>query len=324
MGLPARITGGYRSGKTTRLQGMAAECERPLVLCATEAAAARFGPYATTFWGLAAEIVRRHAHPVRVLSTAEQRSRLGDPELADVVCHYRASFLGLEELRTHADAAGVAERWEAMALMAERYQSDLAAAGEADWAGVLVQASLLLRDDDILAAERDRFDVALVDDFEAASFAANRLLSQLAGFGGPVVVAGNADNAVWRHVGGSPVYLDRFVRRFGAAVDVTLAEDHGVDADAEGTAVLVLEEGGDPWLALPDGPVPVALSTSLTWESVTVVPAAGTVGETDDAGGGGVEHVYDLDLLRGPDVPDAAARAERRRREDEARVALAL
>ncbi|HEV7888437.1 MAG TPA: UvrD-helicase domain-containing protein [Acidimicrobiales bacterium] len=310
---PARIVGGYRSGKTTALQKLAATLPEPLVVCATEAAAAAFGFGATTFWGLAADVLARHDRPVRVLSTAEQRARFDDPALAHAVCHYQASFLGLEELRTHAHAAGSAAAWETVAAAAESYLTDLSARGEADWAGVLVQASLLLRDERVLAAERSRWSHVLVDDFEAASFACNRLLTQLAGFGGPVAVAGNPANDVWRHLGGSPRYLDRFPRRFGAAGEATLSQSF--PAARSGSAVLVLEPGGDPWLPRPDGPIPVALSTSLSWAEVQVVAGAST-----DAVEKGP---YDLDLLAGPDVPDELERRERRRREDEARLALA-
>lgn len=303
--------GGYRSGKTTALRELADSLPAPLVICATEAAAAAFGPAATakTFWRLAAEIVGRHDRPVRVLSSAEQRGRFADDNLAEAVCHYQASFLGREELRTHAHAAGVYDLWETVADAAEDYL----APDEADWASVLVRASLLLRDEAVLAAERGRFSHVLVDDFEAASFATNRLLTQLVGYGGPVVVAGNPANAVWRFVAGSPRYLERFPRRFGALDDVRLDGHWPVTSQGEGEAELVIAPGGDPWLSLPEGPVPVALASSLAWDRVRI-----TVGCAPAAS------PYDLDLLAGPDVPDDAHRERRRRQEDEARWALAL
>lgn len=313
---PARIVGGYRSGKTTALRELADALAQPLVICATESGAAAFGHGATTFWRLAADVLARHRDAVRILSSEEQRARFEDAELADTVCHYQASFLGREELRTHADAAGVFDQWEAMASRADAYQDDLAQRGEADWAGVLVQASLLLRDEAVLAAERARFSHVLVDDFEAASFAANRLLSQLSGFGGPVVVTGNPENDVWRHVAGSPRYLEQFPRRFGARREVALDAVHGRGAVGGGKAVLVLQPGGDAWLPNPDGPLPVALATSLSWASVTIVESAQPRSSEDHT-------TYDLHVLGGPDVPDAAERAARRRRQDEARRRLA-
>jgi hypothetical protein len=297
--------GGYRSGKSTALARWAAQFEAPLVIGATAAAGG------ATFWSLAAEIVGRHDRAVRVLSSAEQVDRLGgDTELAEAVCHYQASFLGREELRTHADAAGAYDQWEAVAGGAEGYLPD----AECDWASVLVRASLLLRDDAVLAAERARFDAVAVDDFEAASFAANRLLTQLVGFDRamPVAVAGNVENPVWRHVAGSPSHLGNFARRFEAR-EVRLAESY--EAEGEGHVDLLVAPGGDPWLPNPDpadGPLPVALSSSLAWASVTI-----------HVGCGPVESRFDLDVLRGPDVPGPDERVARRRREDEARWALA-
>ena len=295
------------------LRSLAEQFERPLVICATEASAAAFGSGsgATTFWGLAADVLTRHASPVRILSTEEILQRFDDDDLAAAVCHYEASFLGLEELRTHAAAAGAAEQWEAVAQQAERNAVAMRDTGEATWASVLVQASLLLRDESVLEAERSRFDAVLVDDFEAASFATNRLLTQLAGFGGPVVVAGNPDNAVWRHVAGTPAYLSRFPRRFGAVEDVHLEAMHGVGGGV-GHVELLIAPGGDPWLPLPDGPVPVALASSLSWSTVSTV-----------VGGEPAESAYDIEILGGPDVPSDEERAARRGREDEARWALA-
>jgi hypothetical protein len=300
---PLRVTGGYRSGKTTRLKQLSEALPEPLFISATGDC---------TFWSVATEIVARHDRPVRLLSTAEVVDRLGDPCVAEAVCHYQASFLGREELRTHADAAGVYDQWEDLADQADAYLADCERRGEADWAGVLVRASLLLRDPAVLEAERSRFSHILVDDFESASFAANRLLTQLADFGGQVAVAGNPANEVWRHVAGSPRYLDRFVGRFGGAADESLTTRF--DAHGSGSVVLSLAPGGDAWLPWPDdsGPLPAALSCSRSWARVETV-----------AGEPAAASPYDLDVLGGPDVPDAAARAERRRREEAARLALA-
>jgi len=303
--LPARIVGGYRSGKTTRLHELAATLPEPLVISATAATG-------TTWWDVAAGIVERHDRPVRILSTAEVVDRMGgDRWLAHAVCHYAASFLGREELRTHAHAAGVSDQWEAVADAAETYLQ----ANEADWATVLVRASLLLRDPTVLDAERARFSHVLVDDFESASFATTRLLSQLAGYGGNVVVARNPANGVWRFVAGSTRYLDRFPRRFGAVEDVIC--DGCYETHGDGAATLVLEPGGDPWRSSEDDglPRPVALSTSRSWASVAIVDPG-----PPDAD----EGPFDLDVLAGPDVPEAPARAERRRREHPARRALAM
>lgn len=302
MRLPACITGGYRSGKTTRLRSLAEQYDRPLVVCATAASAEAFGMGAMTFWDVARWVLDDDV-AIPPSSAAHE-----DPHMAEAICHYQASFLGLEELRTHADAAGCLDQWEEVAA---------AAVGVTTWASVLVDASLKLRDEAVLESVRSRFDAVLVDDFEAASFATNRLLSQLAGYGGPVAVAGNPDNAVWRHLAGSPGYLARFPKRFGAVDSVVLGTDssastHGAGAENGRRARLLVAPGGDPWLPLPDGPMPVALASSLSWATVEL-----------EAGGEPASSPYDLDVLGGPDVPSDEERAARKQREDEARWALA-
>jgi hypothetical protein len=345
---PARIVGDFGSGKTTLLRDEAARCDAPLVLCATAASAAAFGFDAMTFWGLAVDIISRHQEPVRLLTTAEQHAVVAEllgrpaPEMADAVAHYQASFLGLEELRTHADAAGVAEPWEGLARLADRYLDQLREQGLVDWGGALVQASLLLRDEDVAAAERGRFDRVMVDDYEAASFAAQRLLAQLTGPGGHVTVAGNPDAGVWAPWGGSVRYLARFDRRFGAERDVRLDDCHrsAVDGDgAEASAVLVmgmepadvadgLRAQGvdahpwppDPWVPPPDAepgrvPVlPVVQAVGLAWDTVALITGAPMPA---------VEPTLDLELLGGPDLPDAATRAARAAARHDALLRLA-
>jgi len=347
---PARIVGDFASGKTTALREEAARCEAPLVLCATAASAAAFGSDARTFWDLAVDIISRHREPVRLLTTPEQHAIVAslqgrpEPEVADAVAHYQASFLGVEELRTHADAAGVGGPWEELATFADVYLDHLREQGLVDWGGALVQASLVLRDDEVAAAERGRFDRVLVDDYEAASFATQRLLAQLTGRGGHVTVAGNPDAGVWAPWGGSVRYLTRFDRHFGAERDehldacyrspvdtpadigeadaVLVADPHLLDAvtaDLRSMDVPVQPWPADPWVALParsEGAVPmlpVTQATGLAWDTVVVV-----TGEAHPH----AEAVLDLDLLGGPDLPDAATRAARAAARHDALVRL--
>jgi superfamily I DNA/RNA helicase len=182
----------------------------------------------------AVDLLRRHGRPVSTLAAAEQTamvaSLVDEPlrsiahEVASVVTAFQASFLGDEELRVHADAAGCLAEAETLIDLTARYLSVVSSRYRVDAGGAVVQASLLLRDPEVLAAERSRFDEVLVDDFQLASFGASRLLSQLVGFGGGLTVAGNADAAVSPDPLASASHLDRFDRRFGAALDVTLAE----------------------------------------------------------------------------------------------------
>jgi superfamily I DNA/RNA helicase len=232
-----------------------------------------------TFFDLALAVIERHAGPVRILTAPEQESlvaelvgqdaadqwpalheHLGDPvfarEVAATVCAYQASFLGLEELRTHTHAAGEAERWEELAGFTDRYLAALDERGAVDWAGALVRASLLLRDPLIRAREVASLDALVVDDWETATFATNRLLSQLAGAadGVTISVAGNPATAITGTTGASPSYLARFPRRFAGAEDVRLDSVGGerpaatvIGSDHIGLALKAEADRGVAW-----------------------------------------------------------------------------
>jgi superfamily I DNA/RNA helicase len=240
------IHGPARSGKTMLL----AEWAQRLTPASARTRTLRIASSAScgsTFVDVACAILERHAAAGPVLTADEQEAlaagllasegptewptlhpAIGDPafalELAATVCAYQASFLGLEELRTHTHAAGQPDRWEELAAFAERYLDALRARGVRDWAGALVEASLLLRHPEIRRAETEGLAAVLVDDWETATFATNRILSQLAGPAGdvPVIVAGNAATAVSGSTGANPAYLARFPRRFAGARTVVL------------------------------------------------------------------------------------------------------
>jgi superfamily I DNA/RNA helicase len=223
---PCRVVGDFGTGKSAALRARAArlrdEGRRPLLLSARPSEVTAF----------AVELLRRHGRPVSILGLDEQvamvasmvdeRLRPSAPAVAAMVSAFQASFLGDEELRVHADAAGCLDEAEELIGLTSRYLAALSSRYRVDAGGAVVQASLLLRDPEVLAAERSRFDEVLVDDFQLASFGTNRLLSQLVGFGGAVTVAGNEEAAVSSDPLSSPAHLARFDRRFGAALDVTL------------------------------------------------------------------------------------------------------
>lgn len=285
---PARILGSYASGKTTALRARAERLagaiggDRILVLCRSASAARSFRFGATTVWALAVDIMRRHDRARHLLDRDAQRGIVGallaaEPrrwpllapaahdgalldEVADAVCRYQASWLGVEELRTHAAAAGDADPWEELVDLTRAYRDELDRAASVDWAGALVGAGLLLRDPAVAAAERARFDHLMVDDFEQTSFAAHRLLASLAGPGGNVVVAGNLDAPVPAVAAGDRRWLERFARSYGARVDVTLdqrlapmASTEVIVADARDEAAAALLDAhhrGVPWNAM--------------------------------------------------------------------------
>jgi hypothetical protein len=324
---PLRVTGGFGHGKSVALRARAerlrAERRRPLLL----------GHGALV--ALAVEILGRHGHPVRLIPEAAQRRLVealateagidaGPDEVVATLVGFQASFLGDEELRVHADAAGALDRAEALIALTAAYLRQLAARREVDAGGALVQASLRLRDGDVLAAERSRFDELLVDDLQLASFATNRLLAQLAGPGGALVVAGCPEAAVSQAPLASAAHLDRFARRFGAAT-VELPTPHRVPAIAP--ELRLVEDGGVP------REVARGLVRRAAPRAAVVVDRAGVeafVGQEAeiavvvDATDGRwpaprpPQQWFDPELFHGPDVPDEDER-DRRWRELERR-----
>ena len=323
---PCRVVGGFGSGLTTALHARAArlreEGRRPLLL-----GTASVGEFAV-------DLLRRHGQPVSLVSGDEQvaivQSLLDDSapphgdvaEAAAALVGFQASFLGDEELRVHAEAAGMLREAEELIALTSRYLEALARRDLVDDGGALVAASLRLRDRAVLDEERGRFDELLLDDFQLASFGVNRLVSQLVGPGGPVTVAGNPEAAVSSRPLASARHLDAFSRRFGAALDVRLGDVHrspgvptlrilddpdaaraaareaieqaaGMGIDAAGTAVITRDKAelavGRAWplVVVPD-------ATEGRWPSARPLP-----------------RWFDTELFHGPDVPDESTRDRR-------------
>lgn len=227
---PLCVTGGFGSGKSTAVAARAKrlrergrttlEFERPSAVVS-----------------FAADLLARHRRPNRVIDSTTQRTivnrlvretdwgelatEVDHPDFADevaaTVLRYQSSFLGAEELFVHADAAGVFERWEALDRVTQRYLAVLEHDGSIDRAGAVVAASMALRDPEVLATERARFDDLVVDDFQLADFATNRLLTQLVGRTGSFTVAGNPGAAIGSELGWSSRFLGSFGKRFDAA-----------------------------------------------------------------------------------------------------------
>jgi superfamily I DNA/RNA helicase len=341
---PCRISGGFGTGKTTalraRAEALADAGQRPLVL------------HHRDLGGFSVEVLRRHGRPTVELldddehvelvaelldgaaptvaglglsaaSADERRDDLGltAADLSGAVLAYEASFLGVEELLVHADAAGQLERWEFLASFADRYLGVLASRDRVDRAGAVVQASLALRDPAVLAAEQARFDHLLVDDYQLATFATSRLLAQLAGPGGNLTVAGHPEAAIGSDFSSRPVHFERFAARFGGATEVALDTPHRSPApptlrladgpdDERGAIFEALDRGLD--LGLSDADVVVFSSAAAVAQDAVgrewaLVVVAG-LGEDRWPRPRPTDGVFDLHLLGGPDVPDPAER----------------
>ena len=290
LGGPLRVLSGFGCGATTALQHRAArltaEGRRPWVLPARDLV------------DVAVEILQRHGRDVRRLQPPP------DDEATTTIVAFQASFLGDEELRVHADAAGCLHLAEEVIAATHRHLARLAADGLVDDGGALVQASLLLRDRDVLAAERARFDELLVDDAQLLSFAGQRLLTQLAGAGGPLVVAGNPDAAVSPDPLASAVHLERFARRFDAPT-IELATRH-----RQPTRPPELRLDVD--LDTPPGALRLGRLDALAAvgrEAPVVIVVGATDGEWPAPRP--VHRWLDPELFHGPDVPDDAERDRR-------------
>ena len=282
--------------------------------------------------GLALDVLRRHGQPVSLLSGDEQVATVATllddhlrplgAEVAAAIVAFQASFLGDEELRVHADAAGMMGPAEELIELTARYLSLLASRNRVDPGGALVAASLRLRDPEVLEAERSRFDELLVDDFQLATFGTNRLLSQLAGHGGALTVAGNSDAAVSSAPLSSPQHLERFDRRFGAALDVTLHDTHR----SPGVPTLRIVDDAADVRRVVEEAIAFAAGMGIDRAGAAVVTrelAESAVGRSwplvvvPDATDGRwpsprpIERWFDTELLHGPDVPDDAARDRR-------------
>ncbi len=321
---PARVTGDFGTGKTTalirRAERLRADGRRPLLL------------HHRDLVGVALAIIGRHERAMTLAGDAERVGVVLDllrpadqhhaEEIASTVLAFESSFLGDEELRVHAHAAGVLDRAEELIEITARYQRGMAERRLADAGGAVVIASLLLRDPAIVDAERARFDELLIDDYQLATFASARLVTQLVGRDGNVVVAGNPAAAVSTAPFATDAHLDRFSRRFEPRLDVDLRtalrsagvpslqivdDDEGLRAAARQAIQGAAARGitSDETAVLPRDLVEAAVGRE--WPMV-VVP-----GVTDGRWPAPRPHPswFDPELFHGPDVPDDDERDRR-------------
>ena len=205
---------------------------------------------------------------------ASLSSSIRQREVAAAVLDLQRSWLGHDEIVTHATAVGIADRWSELARFTERYTQWLDSLGQIDPARLLVDAGLALRAAGAAAAYRRHCPHLLVDDFERADFAVNRLLTMLAsttlaidrsGVDGSVVVSGDPNGARWRRPEGPPPFA-HVARRLGADRTFTLAASESehdtptrprrtlalahhrsLEADVVVAAILDARDGGTPW-----------------------------------------------------------------------------
>ena len=248
---------------------------------------------ATTWSGIAMDIRDRSGRPARrLIGTGGHRRRVAElltietnagtvesdwptlhptltsairrREIAAAVLDLQRSWLGPAEIVTHASAIGCEDRWAELARFTERYTAWLDGLGEIDPARLLVDAGLALRTADGAAAYRQHCPHLLVDDYERADYAVNRLLTMLAAptlaAPGSVVVAGDLHGARWWRPE-RPSHLAQLGRRLDADAAFELAatgpfttprslaraHHRSLEADAVVGAVLDAHDSGTAW-----------------------------------------------------------------------------
>jgi superfamily I DNA/RNA helicase/RecB family exonuclease len=200
----------------------------------------------TTMQGLAFDAVGRghaelgYAGPPSILAAADHLARVrqlldgedaGDwpvyggmlplrgfaDEVRQFLVRAQEALLSPEDVRERAEAAG-ARGFVELAGFYRRYLDVLAAAGEVDFAGLVVQAGRAAE------ATDPAFDHVIVDDYQDATFAAEGLLLALRP--GSLAVAGDAGSHVFSFQGTTAEPLAGFVKTFGGAEHVSLGTPH--------------------------------------------------------------------------------------------------
>jgi superfamily I DNA/RNA helicase/RecB family exonuclease len=199
-----------------------------------------------TVHGLAYQVVSRRQGQLeyegapRVLSWDEQSSKVQDllrgedpkewpayrgllrlqgfaEEVRQFLLRAQEASLEPADIVARAEKAGLSG-WREVAAFYDRYLQVLDSEGAVDFAGLVVQAAA--------AAGRGTplFDHVLVDDYQEATFALERLLAELAPQS--LVVAGDESEHVLSFQGSTDVPIRRFVAMQPGATPVDLAIDH--------------------------------------------------------------------------------------------------
>jgi superfamily I DNA/RNA helicase/RecB family exonuclease len=322
------VTGAAGTGKTTALLARYAALvrggvspSRILVLARDRGAADRFvdatlpilaggfdGLVITTFPGLAFDVLRRAGIEVRLMPGRERWAIIGHllrneldsgrgPELWPTLCPYldRPAFVDeVASATARLLASGAVTRpgdgrWDELAAFVDRYGAQLQASG-------LIDAPLLLARAAQILEQGGRWEHVLVDDFEAATEPAARLLSAVTAEPASVVISGTNEAAIGSRWGADPRHLAAFAADADARVSLTvrmrplaqqtLVRCHhpAVEADAIAAVLSRAADDGVPWsemavLLRRPRQRARAIARALARHGIPVAPIAGPLDE---------------------------------------------
>ena len=199
-----------------------------------------------TVHGLAFQVVSRRPAELeyegtpRVLSADEQFSRVQDllkgedprdwpayggmlplrgfaDQVRQFILRAQEALLQPDQIAARAEAAGLSG-WRELAAFFDRYLHVLDDEGSVDFAGLVQQAAAAAGQGD------PPFDHVLVDDYQDATFALERLLAELRPES--LVVAGDASEHIFSFQGSTDVPIRRFLEVQPGAEGIDLATDH--------------------------------------------------------------------------------------------------
>ncbi len=200
-------------------------------------------------WGASADVARRRAFP---------------DQLVAAVRALRSSRLTTKELIAKADAAGVGDRWRALAEFAERYLARLAQRRAIDLAGVVAAAEPVLGE-----SVRERFIEVILDDAHAIGETHIGMRNAAIGAGMGLTAAWNTDAAMLDNellVSIRHEDLDESTQVLAAAPPrderLVLCRHPSMEADAIVGELVAAHDGGAAWhemaVVTPRRGVPVA------------------------------------------------------------------
>jgi superfamily I DNA/RNA helicase len=182
-------------------------------------------------------------------------------ELRQLVLRTGERLVTPEELQARAERRGLSG-WNELARFASIYQAELARLGVLDFAGLVVRAA------EAAALGSPAFDEVLVDDFQDATLASERLLHALGAR--TLVVAGNEAAHVFSFQGTSVEPLHRLAAD-ASVTAVTLATDHRAGSRAVPVEAWTAAHGSEEHRAVARELRRIHVEDGVAWNDLAVI-----------------------------------------------------